>query len=308
MRFKEWLYKLFYFNKQERNGVFVLCSIIIVLFIAKLSMPLWASNNSNVKLISFTLSKTENVKTENTSFNSKYNIEEKNISVEHFVFNPNTISVEEALKLGFPKKTASTLINYRIKGGKFFKPEDLKKIYGISASLYENLEPYILIPHTEKTKNHHFKPDTFYKKRNTYVKYEKKTFVKEPIDINTADSLAIVYLKGIGPAFTKRIIKYRTMLGGFHSINQLREVYGMTDSLFTAILPQITINKNAINKIPINAIDFNSLRKHPYFNYVSAQAIINFKFKHGKLSEQDVRSLGVFAEEKLKMILPYLSY
>ncbi len=308
MRLKEWLYKIFYFNRQERNGVFVLCSIIIILVITKLSMPLWAGNNNNVKLISFTLSETENIKTENTSFNSQHKIKEKNISVERFVFNPNTISAEEAIKLGFPKKTASILINYRTKGGKFFKAEDLKKLYGISASLYENLEPYILIPQINKSTNLHFKPDTTYKKQNTFVKYEKKIVSKEPIDINTADSLAIVYLKGIGPAFTKRIMKYRTMLGGFHSINQLREVYGMTDSLFTAIVPQITVNKNTINKIPINAIDFNSLRKHPYFNYASAQAIINFKFKHGKLSEQDVRNLGVFSEEKLTLILPYLSY
>lgn len=307
MKLKEWLYKLFYFNKQERNGVFVLCSIIIVLVIAKLSLPLWAGNNNDVKLIAFTLP--EENKTENSSFNPEHKIEEKNISTERFVFNPNTITTEEALKLGFSKKTATTLINYRTKGGKFFKAEDLKKLYGISASLYESLEPYILIPHSEKHISNHFtKYDTSYTKQNTFVKYEKKNFSKEPIDINTADSLAIVYLKGIGPAFTKRIIKYRTMLGGFHSINQLREVYGMTDSLFTAIVPQITINKNTITKIPINAIDFNSLRKHPYFNYASAQAIVNFKFKHGKLTEQDVRNLGIFSEEKLNVILPYLSY
>lgn len=308
MRLKEWLYKLFYFNKQERNGVFVFCSIIIILVIIKLAMPLWAGNNTSVKLISFTLSETENIKTKIPSFNSQYKIEEKNISIERFVFNPNTITAEEAIKLGFSKKTSSILINYRTKGGKFFKAEDLKKLYGISTSLYESLEPYILIPNMEKNINQHYKTDTACKKQNMFVKYEKKTFSKEPIDINTADSLTIVYLKGIGPAFTKRIIKYRTMLGGFHSINQLREVYGMTDSLFNAIVPQITVNRNTINKIPINAIDFNSLRKHPYFNYASAQAIINFKFKHGKLSEQDVRNLGVFGEEKLTVILPYLSY
>jgi competence protein ComEA len=65
---------------------------------------------------------------------------------------------------------------------------------------------------------------------------------KTVVEINTADSLSIVYLKGIGPGFTKRIMKYRAMLGGFHSINQLKEVYGMTDSTFTLLSSQIKLD------------------------------------------------------------------
>jgi DNA uptake protein ComE-like DNA-binding protein len=117
-----------------------------------------------------------------------------------------------------------------------------------------------------------------------------------------------VFLKGIGPGFTKRIIKYRSMLGGFHSVNQLKDVYGMNDSLFLLLSSQIKLDANALTKIPINAIDFNSLRKHPYFNFQSAQAVVNFRLKHGKLTEADMKGLGVFSEEKLRLILPYLSY
>ena len=98
------------------------------------------------------------------------------------------------------------------------------------------------------------------------------------------------------------------MLGGFHSINQLKEVYGMTDSTFALLSSQIKVDEQTISKIPINAIDFNSLRKHPYFNFQSAQAIVNYRLKHGKLTESDIRSLGVFSDEKLSLILPYLSY
>ena len=120
--------------------------------------------------------------------------------------------------------------------------------------------------------------------------------------------MSIVYLKGIGPGFTKRIMKYRTMLGGFHSLNQLKEVYGMTDSTFVLLASQINLDPNSITKIPINAIDFNSLRKHPYFNFQTAQAVVNFRLKHGKLTEQSFRDLGVFSDDKLRVILPYLSY
>ena len=91
-------------------------------------------------------------------------------------------------------------------------------------------------------------------------------------------------------------------------MNQLKEIYGMTDSLFLNLSSQIKLDKNNITKIPINAVDLNMLRKHPYFSFASAQALINFRTKHGKLNEQDVKGLGVFNEEKLSLLLPYLNY
>lgn len=305
MKFKEWLYQLFYFNKQERNGVFVLFIIITLLLVVKFSMSLWISPKETFSMAVIP-TKNQDVSQEKTllSFNeqNKQFENEKTQDVELFVFNPNTISFEDAQRLGFSKKLSTTLINFRNKGGKFYKPEDLKKLFGVSPQLYDQLEDYILIPATNKE----YKKDSFnYQPRNSN-QFTKKP--KEIIEINSADSLSIVYLKGVGPAFTKRIIKYRTMLGGFHNINQLREVYGMNDSLFLNIQSQIQVDKTQITKIPINAIDFNSLRKHPYFSYASAQAIINFKFKHGKLTEQDLKSLGVFSEEKLALILPYIEY
>jgi competence protein ComEA len=135
--------------------------------------------------------------------------------------------------------------------------------------LFEELESYILIPNSKNINAIRFMP----KQPSTY---EKKTYAKELVELNTADSLSIVFLKGIGPGFTKRIIKYRTMLGGFHSVNQLKDVYGMNDSLFLLLSSQIKLDPNSLTKIPINAIDFNSLRKHPYFNFQLAQASRKF--------------------------------
>ncbi len=305
-KLKLFLFNFFHFNKQERNGVFVLCIIIVVLFAVRLLLPFIENDSNNVQLMTINVSQPSNetggekdFKNVNTAgFDSTQ--PDNLISNQRFVFNPNTVSEEDAQKLGFSKKLSATLINFRNKGGKFFKSEDLKKLYGLSPKLYEELESYILIPQKE------YKRDSVFdnKPRN----YEKKNFTKELVELNTADSLSIVFLKGIGPGFTKRIIKYRTMLGGFHSINQLKEVYGMNDSLFLTLSSQIKLDANALTKIPINAIDFNSLRKHPYFNFQTAQAVINFRLKHGKLTEADMKGLGVFSEEKLRLILPYLSY
>jgi DNA uptake protein ComE-like DNA-binding protein len=280
--------------------------------IVKLCLPLFNSNKDQVQFITINHSSNSTEEktnsTDHVTPESKKEIENEAVSSERFVFNPNTISAEDAQKLGFSKKLSNTLINFRNKGGKFYKSEDLKKLYGLAPTLFEELEAYILIPQANKEYTTKFKKDTVYQKTTSKPTYEKKVYTKEVIEINAADSLSIVYLKGIGPSFTKRIIKYRTLLGGFHSMNQLKEIYGMTDSLYLNLTSQIKLDKNNITKIPINVIDVVTLRKHPYFPYASAQTVINFRSKHGKLNEQDVRGLGIFNEEKLKLILPYLSY
>lgn len=311
-KIKIFLFNFFHFNKQERNGVFVLCMIIAILFGVRLFMPLFIGEDNKVQLITINVQPqvaSSNQLDEKNDFTNKTNNTDSDLtqpdnykSNERFVFNPNTVTEEDAQKLGFSKKLSATLINFRNKGGKFFKTEDLKKLYGLSPKLYEDLENYILIPNTKKE----YKRDSVF--ANTTRTYEKKTYTKTIVEINSADSLSIVFLKGIGPGFTKRIIKYRTMLGGFHSVNQLKEVYGMSDSLFLILSSQIQLDVNAVTKIPINAIDFNSLRKHPYFNFQSAQAIVNYRSKHGRLTEDDIKSLGIFSDEKLRLILPYLSY
>ena len=300
-KIKSFLFHFFHFNKQERNGVFVLFIILVLVFLLKWMMPYFVVNNST--FITSHVESEQPINAIDTSL--KHNLlssQSDNKEVferELFVFNPNTITEEEALQLGFPKKLTATLLNFRKKGGRFFKPDDLKKLYGLSPTLYQTLESYILIPDNHRE----FKKDSVYERT-----YPKKSYPKTILELNSADSLSIVYLKGVGPSFTKRIIKYRTMLGGFHNMKQLKEIYGMTDSLYLSLSNQLQIDKTKLVLIPINTIDLNPLRKHPYFNFQSAQAIINFRLKHGKLTEKDIIDLGIFNSEKLSVILPYLTY
>ncbi len=306
-KIRNWLSNFFHFNKQERNGVFVLCIILAFVVLLRLFLPFFADRNNKVELITLNVNTPAGIPdslVNGTSQKREAYTEPQNYSPDRFVFNPNTVSEEEAQLLGLSKKLSATLIKFRSKGGKFYKPEDLKKLYGLSPKLYEELEPYILIPNPKSDYKKEFKRDTVYPKRV----YEKKVYAREPVEINSADSLSIVYLKGIGPGFTKRIIKYRTLLGGFHSMDQLKEIYGMTDSVYTVLTSQIALNPAGIIKIPINVIDFNTLKKHPYFSFQSANALINYRTKHGKLTEKDITGLGIFNAEKLRLILPYLQY
>lgn len=303
MKIKEWLFNFFHFNKQERNGVFMLCVIVVLLFVLKLLLPVFAGNDANIQFITTEIKNQSQFVIDSVTSKEVFEeakIKTNEVAAELFVFNPNTISENDAQKLGFTVKLSHTLANFRDKGGRFNKAEDLKKLYGMTEALFHTLEPYILIPIAVKQK------DSAVMINKWTVKEPKK--VKPIIDLNSADSLSIVELRGIGPAFTKRILKYRKILGGFHSINQLKEVYGMNDSLFQLLSSQTIVNPQNLSKIPINAIDVNSLKAHPYFTYQSAFAVINYRSKHGKLSPATIKELGIFTEEKLNSILPYLSF
>lgn len=303
MKIKEWLFNFFHFNKQERNGVFMLCVIVVLLFVLKLLLPVFAGNDANIQFITTEIKNQSQFVIDSVTSKEVFEeakIKTNEVAAELFVFNPNTISENDAQKLGFTVKLSHTLANFRNKGGRFSKAEDLKKLYGMTEALFHTLEPYILIPIAVKQK------DSAVMINKWTVKEPKK--VKPIIDLNSADSLSIVELRGIGPAFTKRILKYRKILGGFHSINQLKEVYGMNDSLFQLLSSQTIVNPQNLSKIPINAIDVNSLKAHPYFTYQSAFAVINYRSKHGKLSPATIKELGIFTEEKLNSILPYLSF
>jgi competence protein ComEA len=293
-KIKDFCFDYFYFNKQERNGVLVLVVILFFIALIRLLLPSFYNRNNEISVIAFEaklpISK-EQSKTRSFQINSKTS----NINKPLFVFDPNTMSEEEALMLGFKAQTIKTLIKYRAKGGKFQKPEDLKKVYGVSTYLFNQLEPYILIA----------------KKENYQIKIDSTLIApksKQTLELNSADSLGLVYLKGIGPGFTKRILNYRKRLGGFHSLIQLKEVYGMTDSLFQLVSEQVLLNKGTIKKIYINSIDFNTLRMHPYFSYQTSNLIINYRFKHGAFTEESFKNLDVFNEDKLKLILPYLEF
>ena len=119
-KLKSFLFNFFHFNKQERNGVFVLCVIIVVLFAVRLLLPYFGNNSSNVQLMTINIKSSTHGMEENKSVIKDSNKSDKNkewsdhkTNNQLFVFNPNTITEVDAQKLGFSKKLSSTLINFR---------------------------------------------------------------------------------------------------------------------------------------------------------------------------------------------------
>jgi DNA uptake protein ComE-like DNA-binding protein len=213
-----------------------------------------------------------------------------------FVFNPNTVKKEQLIQLGFNEKTATTLLKYRSKGAIFKTNEDLKKVYGVTDDLYTKLEPYILIP----------SKDNPIEKNNTLLKTPVKKEIKI-IELNTADSISLLPLPGIGGGYAKRILKYRSLLGGFVSKEQLKEVYGFSDSLYNMVQSYVTINTTMVTKINLNTENFKELNAHPYISYDETKAIFNYRRKNGLIKNHD-QIKEILSEETIKKIEGYLGF
>ena len=129
------------------------------------------------------------------------------------------------------------------------------------------------------------------------------------VDINTADTSRLQQLRGIGPVFATRIVRYRTSLGGFASVDQLLEVYGMSYDRFSDIAPHIVASPSNISKIPINSASLDQLRNHPYLDYHQARAIIEYRKKLGPIQNQDdLLKINLIDYPTARKISPYIQY
>lgn len=211
-----------------------------------------------------------------------------------FVFDPNKITAEQWIKLGFTEKQALSIEKFKAKGGKFFRPDDLQRVHVISQEMYAHLLPCVQIE-TQK-----FVRDTFVRKSYTDKKFT--------IDITTADSATFERQKGIGPALASRIVRYRNRLGGFYSIEQISEVWGMPDSTYQFLKPNFELSNYKVQTININEADVELLRKHPYVNYSLARVICAYREQHGNYkSKEELLNITVVTDSIYKKLEPYIS-
>ncbi len=222
-----------------------------------------------------------------------------------FAFDPNTATKADFQKLGLSEKISGNIVKYREKGGTFHKPEDLKKIYGLSEQDYQRLEPYILLPEQ-------FQPQMKTPVATTSVQSpdfsSRATKSAVSIDINQATIEEWQQLHGIGAAFAKRIVGFREKLGGFSSIGQVAETYGLPDSTFQQIKPQLIFSP-VFRKIAINKASVEELKAHPYIDSRLAAALISYRNQHGAFSSvADVARLKALPPPLLEKLKPYLSF
>ncbi|HUH75222.1 MAG TPA: helix-hairpin-helix domain-containing protein [Chitinophagales bacterium] len=152
-----------------------------------------------------------------------------------------------------------------------------------------------------------------YPKNNVVYKDSKPTFNKIDysnitIDINQAEANDFAKLKGIGPVLSERILKYRSKLGGFSKAEQVKEVYGISDSLYLSIKKNLKVNPSKIQKLDINNENFENLKSHPYISEKLANQMINYREKIKPFeSVEEMKKLYVMTDSIYNKLYPYLT-
>lgn len=372
----------FQFSKADRNGIVFLCSVIAILTCLNSWLNYRQTQNLQTllatlqnptpeaqKLLNDTTLQLAEIDTELTQKQVITQLNTTPHTDSLAPFNPNELNFEKAIAIGLPKKTAHIIEKYLQKGGKFRQKTDLKKIYGLTETQYQKLEPYIQIPENKQLaqkkiwqntnlENPNIAPnDTTRTPHNFNTKYyknktapfnankkasqwyennalaqntdttatntenapktkqyasqfkQKKYEPKPPaiVDINTADTTQWKELDSIGSYRAKSIVKYRTALGGFYSIEQVAECYSISPSLFQKIKPQLTNNEhNTIQKININTADYPTLSRHPYIKSTLAKLIISYRNQHNAFKDTDeLQKIKIITPEQFQKLKPY---
>jgi DNA uptake protein ComE-like DNA-binding protein len=291
------------YSYTEKRGIVILFSLILLLQGIRIS---WSYFNKEMQEFSKEEMQIANEWMLQMEQLKKAEINEKKKAKSRtipacFPFNPNSIDNKEWMKLGFSEKETGSIIKFRNKGGKFLYKEDLKKLYCIDEDRYKQLENCISLP--KKTELIDNKKFTFSDKKFGTKQALRITL----LEINGADTLDLITLKGVGKYWAKKIWFFKERLGGIYSEEQLYEIKGMNDTMFYNIQSQIKIDTNLITKIPINSCSTEELQKHPYCWYGIGKAIGNYRSKHGpfqSLSEiQKVYAVKPEIFEKLRHYL-----
>ncbi|PUZ27978.1 hypothetical protein DCC81_00360 [Chitinophaga parva] len=299
------------FSRRERRGIYILLACIVVCYLLPYCLP--APDFPDIK--------TALLFPENAVAAGKRNTVKSTSPATYFFFDPNTLPLQGFLDLGIREKTALTIIHYREKGGHFRQPADLAKIYGLPAAQAAALAPYVRIGATvskgdgrpaanagaaEKRNSvdtARFSHSGFH--RDSLV-FKRKTYVMT--DINQADSVAWMQLPGIGPGFAGRITRFRDRLGGFYSVRQVGETYGLPDSTFKKIEPFLQLHETSLKKIDLNQADEKTLGAHPYIRYSLAKLITRYRNSHGPFTEvTGLRQIAVINDSVYQRIAPYLT-
>lgn len=225
------------------------------------------------------------------------------IAIRMEVFDPNTADSSTLVHLGFKPWQAKNMVKYRAAGGKYRKPEDLKKLYGMTDSMFQALTPYIYIAREEVDS---VAVDSLRKDSLPRWAEENKDTI---LNLRTADTVELKMIHGIGSYRARQIVRYREQLGGFVSVEQVLEAKGMENVDADSLLAHFWIDSVKIEAMNVNSVGVQRLSRHPYLRFEQAQAIYELRRKKIRLdSIQQLQQIECISAETLEKIAPYLNF
>lgn len=296
------------FSKSDKDAIIILLVVIIICLAA---LPLLRSSEDKVK--SPDKSEYANKPRQYTRKQQPYyKVPEK--QCELFYFDPNTADSTELLRLGLQPWQVRNIYKYRAAGGRYNKPTDFARLYGLTLKQYKRLEPYIKIEKEVMAADVYKKSDDEkpIKKDTALIAYPVKISEGEHININTADTNELKRIPGIGSYYARRIVSFRQRLGGIANVHQLLEIQGFPESSLKYMsVGESANNRNLppITRIRINHLDVNALSRHPYIRYIQAKEIMNHRRLRGPIKKaDDLRRLPSFTDKDVERVSPYIDF
>ena len=234
------------------------------------------------------------------------------IAIRLQVFDPNTADSSTLVHLGFKPWQAKNLLKYRARGGRYRRPEDLKRLYGMTDSMYQILQPYIQIVRTEvdSLRMDSMGRDSLWRDTTRYDSMPKWQHVKKDtiLNLRTADTTELKMIRGVGSYRAKQIVRYRDALGGFVRVEQLREVEGM-ELVADSVMKHFVLDSANVKQLNVNSMGVRQLSRHPYLRFEDAKAIYELRRRKIKLdSIEQLYELETMSEETIKKVAPYLNF
>ena len=218
-------------------------------------------------------------------------------SVELVQFRIDTASVAYLASVGFSVKQAEAVVKYRDAIGGITSEQELRACYVVSEEMADRLMPYVIFSEQK------------IESKTDAKESEKKADVTALVEINSADMVALVSVDGIGEKSAAEIIKYRELLGGYHSVEQLAELNCVTEENFAKFLSQICCDSCKIKKIDINFAGPKELERHPYVSARTLRRIIKQRQLKGGWSRiEEMTEQNILSEDEAKRLAPYLRF
>ena len=222
---------------------------------------------------------------------------------ESFPFDPNTADSTQLLRLGLRPWQVRNIYKYRSKGGVYRTKEDFARLYGLTVKDYRRLEPYIQI-------SSDYRPAA--ELVGERPRYERDTLLRpikidstQHIVLNTADTNQLKKVPGIGSYYAKEIVRHGKWLGGYVTVDQLDEIDGFPSEA----KKYFVVERPTPQRINVNRLTLQQLRRHPYINYYQAKTIVDYRRLHGDIhSLQDLRFSRDFSPEAIRQLEPYVEY
>lgn len=295
--------EFFYFMKSDRRAIVALGCIAVFCVGVLMLMDAWKGKEKEVKAEEKVILNVER--------------KEERGEVVMRAFDPNTVDSLTLIGFGLRPWKVKNFLHYREAGKVFRSTEDLGDTYGWTEEDVERVASYVRVGKKYGKSGRNEKHEKYGKNENNWndgKRWEKKEKPERPsnkfqtltkVDVNTADTAMLRRIPGVGAKISDAIVRYRKRLGGFHSVEQLREISIVSPEL----LDWMEVSSSNIQKINMNKASFQALNSHPYISYEQTKALLQYIRLYGDVKdEKALVETGIFTKEEVEKLRPYITY